>query len=149
MGQRIIISEEEKRNIQKMYNVIREQSIVDIVKKGIETGGEETSTNFVMRQGGDGKWNWVQGDPNEKEHTTKKVFNDYVIYSRTNVPSSQRNQVQPFMLKVASDYDNLTQLLTSQEVANILGMEFKEGEVFNPYVTTKDGNYNYQFYFKK
>lgn len=39
MGQRIIISEEEKRNIQKMYNVIREQSIVDIVKKGIETGG--------------------------------------------------------------------------------------------------------------
>jgi hypothetical protein len=53
------------------------------------------------------------------------------------------------MLKVASDYDNLTQLLSSQEVANILGMEFKEGEVFNPYVTTKDGYYNYQFYFKK
>lgn len=112
-------------------------------------GGEETSTNFVMRQGDDGKWNWVQGDPNENEVTTKKVFNDYVIYSRTHVPSVQRSQVQPFILKLASDYDNLTQLLTSQEVANILGMEFKEGDVFNPYVTTKDGYYNYQFYFKK
>ena len=38
MGQRIIISEEEKRNIQKMYNVIKEQSIVDIVKRELRRG---------------------------------------------------------------------------------------------------------------
>ena len=127
-----------------------EQGITTAIQKGVEAGKEMSSNSFVMRQGEDGKWNWVEGDVGENENTTKKVFDDYVIYSRTGVPSNQRSQVQQFIMNVARTYDNLTKLLSNEEVAKLLNIEYQEGRPLNPQVTQgENGLYNYSYYFKK
>ena len=123
---------------------------LDGTREGVEAGKEMSSNSFVMRQGEDGKWNWVEGDVGENENTTKKVFDDYVIYSRTGVPSNQRSQVQQFIMDVARTYDNLTELLSNEEVAKLLNTEYQEERPLNPQVTQGENRlYNYSYYFKK
>lgn len=127
-----------------------EQGITTAIEKGVEAGKEMSSSSFVMRQGEDGNWNWIEGDAGENENTTKKVFDDYVIYSRTGVPSNQRSQVQQFIMDVARTYDNLTELLSNEEVAKLLNTEYQEERPLNPQVTQgENGLYNYSYYFKK
>lgn len=129
---------------------LSEQGITTAIEKGVESGKEMSTKTFVMRQGEDGNWNWVEGDAGENENTTKKVSDEYVIYSRTGVPSNQRSQVQQFIMDVARTYDNLTELLSNEEVAKLLNTEYQEGRPLNPQVTQgENGLYNYSYYFKK
>ena len=69
MGQRIILSENEKRNIQKMYGIINEQNI-----NIFDTGGrtQEEIEAFMKKNGGAGFFN--NRTPNQEKF---EVINNY------------------------------------------------------------------------
>ena len=69
MGQQIILSEEEKRNIQKMYGLINEQNI-----NIFDTGGrtQEEIESFMKENGGAGFFN--NRTPNQEKF---EVINNY------------------------------------------------------------------------
>lgn len=91
MSKRIIITEKEKTNIQKLYENITEQGVFSGFKRGKEEGEKMSGNNEEKPI-----------ETEEYHQTTIKRYNDYITVEAT-TSSGNRETAQKMITKTAED----------------------------------------------